>query len=143
MKLSINFSLEELTFSEIAKRRGLNNNPPPDALLNLSRLAIFLEDVRRVVGKPIMVNSGYRSPEVNSAAGGKPTSQHCKGLAADIRVAGMTPDEVVKSILDAGLLYDQVIREFDSWTHVSIPEKNKDARKQALIIDTVGTRNYA
>lgn len=143
MRLSTHFSLDELTFSEVAERKGLNNVPSPDTLLNLSRLALFLEDVRRFIGKPIIINSGYRSPEVNAAVGGKPTSQHCKGLAADIRVSGMSPDDVVKAIREAGLPYDQVIREFDRWTHVSIPDKHRDARKQALIIDDMGTRNYA
>lgn len=142
MKLSTHFSLEELTFSEIAERREMNNSPPPDVLLNLSRLALFLEDVRSIIGKPIIINSGYRSPVVNGAVGGRPTSQHCLGLAADIRVSGMTPDEVVQSIRDSDLEYDQLIREFDRWTHVSIPSKTRVARKQALIIDGTGTRTY-
>lgn len=143
MKLSPHFTLEEMTFSETAIRKGLDNTPTDDVLFNLNRLAFFLEEVRSMLDKPVLINSAYRSPEVNASVGGKPTSQHCLGLAADIRVPGMTPDEVVKSIKGSGLHYDQVIREYDRWTHVSIPAKNKEPRKQALIIDNAGTRSYA
>ena len=91
-----------------------------------------------------MVNSGYRSPQVNLAVGSKPTSQHCLGCAADIRVPGMTPDEVVQAIKASDIPYDQLIREFDSWTHISVPNlANGEPRKQALIIDKQGTRAYA
>jgi len=80
----------------------------------------------------------------NEAVGGKKTSQHCRGTAADIKVKGMTPDQVVRAIVKSGLQYDQVIREFDSWTHVSIPNgKDIAPRKQALIIDKKGTRAFA
>jgi len=95
-------------------------------------------------GRPIMVNSAFRSKQVNDAVGSKDTSQHRIGCAADIRVPGVTPDEVVKTIISAGLPYDQVIREFDRWTHISIPnEPARAPRKQALIIDKTGTRMYA
>jgi len=84
MKLSEHFSLEELTVSETAARKGLDNTPDNDALFDLKRLASFLEDVRAAVGKPLRINSAYRAPEVNSSVGGSKTSQHCKGQAADI-----------------------------------------------------------
>jgi len=143
MKLTPNFSLEELTHSETAERLGLDNTPSEDVKANLTRLARLLEDIRRVLGRPIMVNSAYRSQEVNKAIGSKPTSQHCIGCAADIRVPGLTPDNIVKEILKTNLEYDQLIREFDSWVHISIPNKfaNKP-RKQVLIIDKDGTRPY-
>ena len=74
----------------------------------------------------------------------KDSSQHRIGCAADIRVPGMTPDQVVQAIMISGLPFDQVIREFDRWTHVSIPNHPGDApRRQALIIDRAGTRLYA
>jgi len=95
-------------------------------------------------GKPIMVNSAFRSEAVNNAVGSRNTSQHRIGCAADIRVPGMTPDEVVKAVIASGIGYDQIIREFDRWTHISIPNKPKDKpRQQALIIDKMGTRQYA
>ena len=143
MQLSEHFSLAELTVSEIAARKGLDNLPEGVALENLSRLAEKLEEVRKVLGKPIMINSAYRSPEVNSAVGGVKTSQHCVGCAADIRVPSMTPDEVVKAIVASRIQYDQLIREFDSWTHISIPnEPDATPRNQTLIIDKAGTRPY-
>lgn len=143
MNLSPNFTLEELTHSEIAERQGLDNTPNEDVKANLTRLARFLEEVRRVLGRPIMVNSAYRSPQVNVAVGSKPTSQHCIGCAADIKVPGLTPDNIVKEILKTNIEFDQLIREFDSWVHISIPSKFADKpRKQVLIIDKAGTRPY-
>jgi hypothetical protein len=144
MNLSENFTLEEMTASETAARYHIDNTPPNEVLLNLRRLALFLEDVRKTLDKPIHINSAYRSPEANEKVGGKPTSQHCRGTAADIKVKGMTPDQVVRAIIKAGLKYDQVIREFDSWTHISIPNgKEIEPRLQALIIDKKGTRAFS
>ena len=106
-------------------------------------MALFLEDVRTLLDKPIKINSAYRAPKVNASVGGSKTSQHCGGCAADIRVTGMTPDEVVRAIIKSDLQYDQVIREFDSWTHISIPNRKEDKpRKMALIIDNFGTKKY-
>lgn len=142
MNLSTNFTYEELTRTD---HREFDNTPNASELANLTRLAAFLEQVKVVLGgKPIMINSAFRSKKVNDAVGSKDTSQHRVGCAADIRVPGMTPDQVVKTIIDSGISYDQIIREFDSWTHISIPNKASDApRKQALIIDRDGTRNYS
>jgi hypothetical protein len=95
-------------------------------------------------GKPIMINSAFRSKQVNDAVGSKDNSQHRTGCAADIRVPGMTPDQVVKAVIASGIGYDQIIREFDRWTHISIPNTvDTSPRKQALIIDKAGTRVYA
>ena len=143
MKLSPNFTLEELTHSEVAERQGLDNTPDEKVKANLVRLARFLEEVRAVLKRPIMVNSAYRSIKVNEAVGSKPTSQHCIGCAADIKVPGLTPDNIVKELLKTNLEYDQLIREFDSWVHISIPNNFADKpRKQVLIIDKTGTRPY-
>ena len=144
MQLSEHFSLRELTTSEIAERKGLENYPTGVELDNLVRLAEKLEEVRKVIGKPIMINSAFRSIEVNAAVGGVKSSQHCLGCAADIRVPNMTPDEVVKAIIKSKIQYDQLIREFDSWTHISIPNTpSATPRNQTLIIDKIGTRPYA
>jgi len=143
MKLTPNFTLQELTSSETAVRLGLDNTPNETVKANLVRLAKFLEEVRRVLGRPIMVNSAYRSPEVNKAIGSRPTSQHCLGCAADIRVPGLTPNDIVNLVVKSNIEYDQLIREFDSWVHISIPNKFADKpRKQVLIIDKSGTRPY-
>ena len=142
MNLTEHFTLEELTRTD---HREFDNTPNADQINNLERVAELLEKVKKMLGgKPIMVNSGYRSLQVNAAVGSKPTSQHCLGCAADIRVPGMTPDEVVKAIRASDLQYDQLIREFDSWTHISVPNEVRiTPRNQTLIIDKQGTRSYA
>jgi len=141
MNLTKNFTLEELTITD---HREFFNEPNPDEKANLVRLAEFLEQVKVAIGgKPVMVNSAFRCKEVNDAVGSKDTSQHRVGCAADIRVPGMTPDQVVKAIMAAGLPYDQLIREFDRWTHISITNDPKGKpRGQTLIIDRQGTRPY-
>ena len=142
MNLSPNFSLAELTHTD---HRQFDNTPNASEMANLVRLATFLEEVKAVLGgKPVMINSAFRCKEVNDAVGSKDTSQHRIGCAADIRVPSMTPDEVVKAVMASGIGYDQVIREFDRWTHISIPsEAGTNPRKQALIIDKAGVRQYA
>lgn len=142
MNLSPHFTLEELTHTD---HREFDNIPNDSEKNNLKRLAEFLEEIKTVLGgKPIMVNSAFRCKQVNDAVGSKDTSQHRVGCAADIRVPGMTPDEVVKAIIAAQLPYDQVIREFDRWTHVSVPNEPAGLpRRQALIIDKQGTRLYS
>ena len=141
MNLTEHFTLEELTHTD---HRELENIPNETELANIQRLAEFLENLKTLLGgKPIMINSAFRSKAVNDAVGSKDTSQHRLGCAADIRVPSMTPDAVVRAIIASDLAYDQVIREFDRWTHVSIPNEPSHApRKQALIIDKQGTRLF-
>jgi hypothetical protein len=145
MNLTPHFTLEELTASETAERNGWDNSPNDQELANLTRLADFLEQVKVVLdGKPIMISSGLRTKKVNDAVGSKDSSQHRTGCACDFRVPGMTPDEVVRKIMASGIAFDQVIREFDRWTHISIPNSDDTSpRKQALIIDKAGTRPFA
>jgi len=139
-----NFTIEELTASETAARNGWDNTPGPSELANLKRLADLLEQVRALLGKPVLVNSAYRGKQVNDAVGSKDTSQHRIGCAADIRVPGMTPDQVVRKIIASGINFDQVICEFWSWTHISVPNtESTPARNQALTIDKAGTRPFA
>jgi hypothetical protein len=135
------FTLAELTATS---HRQFDNTPNEAETANLQRLAEFLEQVKTALGgKPIMINSGFRSKQVNDSVGSKDTSQHRIGCAADIRVPGMTPDAVVRAVIDAGLPYDQIIREFDAWTHISVTNTpDGTPRRQALIIDKVGTRPF-
>jgi len=142
MQLSEHFTLDELTHTD---HRQFDNTPNATEMANLVRLAAFLEEVKTAIGgKPVMINSAFRSEAVNNAVGSKNTSQHRIGCAADLRVPGMTPDEVVKTVIASGIGYDQIIREFDRWTHISIPNtKDMTPRRQALIIDKSGTRVYA
>ena len=142
MNLTEHFTLEELTATD---HRQFDNTPNETERANLVRLAGLLELVKVALGgKPVMVNSAFRSKQVNDAVGSKDTSQHRVGCAADIRVPGMTPDQVVKAVIAAKLPFDQLIREFDRWTHISIPNDPKGKpRGQTLIIDKAGTRPYA
>lgn len=140
--LSSHFTLAELTVTD---HREFDNSPTQEEISNLQRLAQLLEQVKEAIGgKPVMVNSAFRSKAVNDAVGSSDKSQHRHGCACDFRVPGMTPDEVVRAVIAAGLPFDQIIREFDRWTHISIP--NVDGGKprgSALIIDKAGTRQFA
>lgn len=145
MNLSPHFTLEELTRSDAAVRNGWDNTPNDTEIANLTRLAQLLEKVKEAVGgKPVMINSGFRSKQVNDAVGSKDSSQHRKGCAADFRVPGMTPRQVVDACIAASVPFDQIILEFDSWTHISVPNMALTTpRNSRLIIDKYGTRAYA
>ena len=119
--LSEHFTLEELTASSAAVRLKLDNTPGPEVLAALTRAAQFMEDVREALdNKPIRITSGYRSPAVNKAIGGVPTSAHCFGHAIDFQCPSFgTPYDVCQRILEAGILFDQLIHEYGSWTHIS------------------------
>ena len=142
MNLSEHFTLAELTHTD---HRSLDNTPNPGEIQNLRRLAAFLELVKtQLGGRFVLVNSAFRSAAVNAAVGSSDRSQHRLGCAADIRVPGMTPDMIVRAVTASGLAYDQIIREFDAWTHISIPSfPSLPPRKMALIIDKAGTRTFA
>jgi hypothetical protein len=155
MNLTPNFTFDELTHTD---HRTLDNTPTEhekciidgkevtvNAVANLPRLADFLEQLKIILGnKPIMVNSGFRSEAVNDAVGSSNKSDHRRGCAADIRVPNMTPDEVTRAIIASELPYQQVIREFDRWTHVAITTNEGDIpKKSQLIIDKSGTRLFA
>lgn len=143
MKLSPHFTLEELTVSTTAARKGWDNTPSALEKTNLIRVALLLEQVRALFNLPIVVNSGYRSKIVNDYIGSKDTSQHRIGCAADITIPGKTPKQIVEAIVKSDIPYDQVIQEFDSWVHISVPDSaNRPPRKQALIIDRNGTRIF-
>jgi len=136
------FTLAELTATS---HRQFDNTPNEAETANLQRLAEFLEQVKTVLdGKPVMVNSAFRSKQVNDSVGSKDSSQHITGCAADFRVPGLTPDAVVRAVIAAGLPFDQIIREFDAWTHISVTNTpDGTPRRQALIIDRAGTRPFA
>tara|TARA_R100000988_G_scaffold49735_1_gene24293 strand:+ start:620 stop:1048 length:429 start_codon:yes stop_codon:yes gene_type:complete len=142
--LTPNFTLEELTASGTAARLGINNTPNAVEISNLRRLAYMLQELRNMFDAPIFINSGFRNKELNQAVGSSSSSQHLKACAADIRVSGYTPREAVRKIIDSGISYDQVICEYDSWVHISVPsEVGVKARKNALTIDKDGVRLFA
>ena len=144
MNLSTHFTLEELARSDAAARNGWDNTPNEQETENLKRLAVLLESVKSAVGmKPVMINSGFRSKKVNDSVGSKDTSQHRIGCAADLRVPGMTPRQVVEACIANGVPFDQIILEFDSWTHISVANTpDAKPRGQKLIIDKNGTRPF-
>lgn len=141
--LSEHFTLEELTFSQAAARNNLNNIPVGAELENLKYTAECMEQVRDLLKFPIHINSGYRSPAVNKAVGSTAKhSQHMDGQAVDFTCQQFgTPEQIVKAIIKSGIEYDQVIHEFNSWVHISF--KKADSRRQALVIDSEGTRFFA
>lgn len=135
------FSLAELT---VTSRVDLGNIPDSVAIATLHRLAALLEEVRSLLGDTeIIVSSAFRSAKVNKAFGGKSNSQHLFGAAADFHVKGMSPDEIVRKIVNSNIKYDQIIREFDRWTHISVPNSpNGTHRYSKLVIDKAGVRNF-
>lgn len=130
MRLSEHFDLEEFTRSETAERNNLENQPSAAHLANLKKLANALEKVRELVGKPIVISSGYRCKELNKLVGGVQSSAHSVGLAADIHVSGMTPKELANIIANSNIDYDQVIHEFGRWVHFGL--NNTKNRKEKL-----------
>ncbi|WFG37905.1 hypothetical protein 20Sep420_00020 [Pseudomonas phage 20Sep420] len=131
-QITANFSVKELTVTN----RNEPNVPNATELANLRQLAIhILQPLRDSIGLPIIINSAFRSEKVNEAVGGSKTSQHRLGQAADIRVKGMTSQEVCEAIIRLGLPFDQLIEEFGSWTHVSFGPRN---RRQVLHARKIG-----
>jgi len=137
MNLSENFSLHEMCKSETALRMGFDNTPDDEATENLRALCEnVLQKVRDHYGKGVKVNSAYRSPESNTAVGGSKTSDHCKGMAADIEIPGVANADLAQWIMD-NLDYTQLILEFytpgipdSGWVHVSYDPDN--LKKQEL-----------
>lgn len=136
MNLSKHFTLAELTTSQEAARRGLDNTPGLEVVDNLHWLASLLEEVRDLLGHPMIISSGYRSPKVNSSIGGSKNSQHVQGLAADFICPGFgDPYEVASAISRSSIKYDQLIHEYGRWVHISISDT---PRRQDLSIFRAG-----
>lgn len=121
MQLTEHFTIEELCASQAATRNRLDNRPGPAEVQNLHRLAVVLEEVRALVGKPIHISSAYRAPAVNKSVGGSRNSAHMKGLAADITVSGMTSKALALLIRESDIGYDQLIYE-GTWVHIGLSE---------------------
>jgi hypothetical protein len=141
IRLSEHFTLAELMQSETAARRGIDNTPPPSALANLVRLAGTLEQVRALIGRPVLVTSGYRSPLVNELINGSTSSAHISGRAADIIAPAFGgPKSLARAIEASGIEYDQLILEFGRWVHIAIAPDDAVPRQMALSIDLHGVR---
>ena len=148
MNLSANFTLKELTKSDTATRLGLDNTPDEATIENLKLLCEnVLQPVRDHFGKPVTINSGYRSSESNAAVGGSKTSDHCKGQACDLEIDGVSNPDLAQWIMD-NLDYTQLILEFytqgqpnSGWVHVSYDPNN--LKKQELTaVKVAGKTQY-
>ena len=138
-RVTLNFKLSELIHSDTAVENNINNMPDINSLDCLLDLIFYvLQPLRDKIKKPIIINSGYRNHQVNKLVGGavdkygNPTSQHCKGQAADIIIKGMPAWAVIEFIKKSGIEYDQLINEYDQWVHISFV-KGKN-RKQCFRI---------
>jgi len=130
LKLTQNFSLEEMTHSDVAQRRGFINQPNDEQIKNLEHLCnTLLEPIRSLLGCPLHINSGFRSSLVNSMVGGVHNSAHLDGRAADFVPIGKDLRACFEFIRLSDLPYDQVILECGTWIHVAWAE---NPRKQAL-----------
>lgn len=140
MRLGKHFTLDEFTQSQTAARKGIDNIPTPEAFANLEALVLnILDPLRDRIGQPIVVSSGYRSPELNKAIGGaskngQPISQHCFGEAADITCPAIGQQQLFEIIRHSDLPFDQLIDEFGDeagggWVHVSFGIRD---RKEVL-----------
>lgn len=130
MRLSDNFTLDELIDSQIAERTGIDNVPDHTGIVdNLRALCLnILQPARAAIMKPIIISSGYRCPELNKIVGSEPTSQHLKGEAADLVVHGYSALTVARLIEKSGVPYDQLIQE-GTWTHVSYVANGKNRQE--------------
>lgn len=127
----LNFTISELIKSDTAEKNGLNNTPDINSLDNLLELIFYvLQPLREKLGKPMVITSGFRSVKVNELVGGVDNSQHLYGQAADFVVNGMTPKQVVEFVKNSGIEFDQLISEYDQWTHISFNKGHN--RKQVL-----------
>jgi zinc D-Ala-D-Ala carboxypeptidase len=144
-QLTPHFTLEEFTDSQTAARKGIHNIPPENSQerKNIQRTAETMEQVRTILGdKPILISSGYRSPQVNAAVGGSKSSAHMSGLAVDFSCPGFgTPKAICHKLhphmKELGI--DQLIHEYDTWVHLGLSASAP--RHMAMTIDNKGTRN--
>lgn len=135
MQLSKNFSLDEFTFSQTASRVGIDNTPTEEVLENLKHTAENMEKVRKILGYPILISSGYRSPALNRTIGGAKNSQHMQGEAVDFTCPKFgTPRQIIIKLQEYDLPFHQLILEYDRWVHISFTKGS--SKKQVLVIGT-------
>ena len=148
MYLSTHFTLDELTNSQTAARKGIDNTPDARAIEALKLTCYGMEEVRKELGdKPILISSGFRSSALNRAVGGQPGSQHLLGQAVDFTCPRYgTPAEIVRRLVDSAIQFDQCILEYfnpaapsSGWVHLSFSDRN---RRHALIIDKSGAKEF-
>ena len=140
--LTQNFHISEFVESQTAARQGIDNTPDEATVGRIFVTALGMEAVRSYLGgKPILISSGYRSPALNEAVGGSKTSDHMLGQACDFTCPSFgTPAQIVTALIESDIQWDQCILEFSRWVHISFSSRN---RRQALVIDSTGTRSWA
>ena len=126
--MTLNFKISELIHSDIAVQNNINNMPDINSLDNMLNLIFYcLQPIRDKIQKPMIITSGYRCQKINSLAGGKTNSQHLKGEAADFKISGMNPNQIINIIKTTNIEYDQLINEYDKWVHISYSKgKNRN-----------------
>lgn len=124
MQLTEHFTLDEFTHSTIASRLKIDNSVPDGLMPNVKLTAIKLELVRKALGKPIIITSGYRCPALNARVGGVSTSAHTKGLAVDFHSSYGTPKEICQRLIDASVQFDKLIQEHNQWVHIGFSPSN-------------------
>jgi zinc D-Ala-D-Ala carboxypeptidase len=132
MRLTPNFTLEDLIRSETAERERIDNTPAAEIVANLALLAAGLEQVRELLAQPLEISSGYRCPELNRRVGGAESSQHTQGMAADFTCEAFGgPIEIIRAVRASDIEFDQCILEFGRWVHISF---NRKPRGRVLTI---------
>lgn len=124
MQLTEHFKLEEFTRSTIASRLKIDNRVPDELMANVKLTAIKLELIRKALGRPIVITSGYRCPKLNARVGGVSTSAHTKGLAVDFHSSYGTPKQICQRLIDAGVQFDKLIQEHNQWVHIGFSPSN-------------------
>jgi len=120
MNLTEHFKINEFEDSDTAKRLKIDNSVPQEFRSNIKKIADLMEEVRSLLGVPITITSGYRSPKLNRAVGGVQSSEHCSGLACDFIAPKFgKPSDICKAIIDSGIRYGQLIEE-GTWVHISV-----------------------
>lgn len=138
MKLSDNFYLSEFLLSQTAIRLNIKNEPSPTIIGHLKIVADCLELIRKKLGYPINISSGFRSLALNRVIGGSSTSAHMHGYAVDFTCAKYgTPSDIVKAIKSSGIKYDQLLEEYGAWVHISFAPA---LRQQTLRVKKVKGR---
>lgn len=143
MKITDNFSLEEFTRSEYATRNNIENKPDEDQIYNIVSLCKnTLQPLRNIVKKIVHISSGFRCELLNKKIKGAKNSQHTKGEAADIWVVGMSTIDIMKTVIENRIPFDQMINEFNEWVHISFNRWDNRGNVFEAYKDTMGRTRY-
>ena len=132
--MNLNFSISELCKSDKARQHNIKNTPNITQVDNMLNLIFYcLQPVRNLLGKPMIISSGFRNPEVNKLVNGKPNSQHLEGKAADFTVKGESVAGIIFKIQTSNIEYDQLLNEYDKWVHISFNKGNNRRQYKHIV----------